>query len=70
VLDGSFVAEGGIELIEQLAKYDATPKLMLISNFEESQQQAVAVGALQGFGKSELGRDATEDKLRKAIDGH
>ena len=70
VLDGSFAAAGGIELIEQHAKSDDSPKLMLISNFNESQEQAIAVGAMLGFGKSELGSEATEEKLKKVMHGH
>lgn len=69
VLDGLFSVEDGIELIEKLAQEADAPKMMLISNFPEFQQQAVKVGALMGFGKSEMGSSATEDKLRKAMAG-
>lgn len=69
VLDGMFDAEDGIALIAQHAKNGDAPKMMLISNFAESQEQAVNAGALHGFGKSELGAEATEEKLRKAVVG-
>ncbi|MFG0249999.1 MAG: hypothetical protein ACF8OB_14010 [Phycisphaeraceae bacterium JB051] len=67
VLDGMFDVEGGIELIGKMAQESAAPKMMLISNFAESQDQAVNVGAIKGFGKSELGSPETEDKLRKVV---
>jgi hypothetical protein len=69
VLDGMFDTDGGIELIGKLAQADDAPKMMLISNFPESQEEAVNVGALVGFGKSQMGSEQTEDKLRKAMAG-
>ncbi|HAI10806.1 MAG TPA: hypothetical protein DCM28_03825 [Phycisphaerales bacterium] len=68
ILDGMFDTEGGIELIGKLAQSSDAPQMMLISNFAESQEQAVNVGALMGFGKSEMGSQDTEDKLRKAVE--
>ena len=68
ILDGMFDTEGGIELIGKLAQSSDAPQMMLISNFAESQEQAANVGALMGFGKSEMGSQDTEDKLRKAVE--
>ncbi len=64
VLDGRFVTASGIDLIAELANADSPPLMMLISNFPESQAQAVQAGALQGFGKSELGHPQTVKKLQ------
>ena len=69
VLDGAFGSDAGIELIADFAKIDNAPKQMLISNFAESHQQAMAVGALMGFGKSEMGSSQTEEKLKKVVLG-
>jgi len=38
--------------------------VMLVSNFQESQEAAVAEGAAEGFGKSALGDPMTIDRLR------
>lgn len=67
VLDGSFATNSGIELIAQITKQDNPPIAMLISNYEESQAEAVAVGARQGFGKSDLYDQSTTDALRDAV---
>lgn len=52
VLDGSFSTGSGVELIRSLASQGDRPVMMLISNYDDAQQQAVAAGACQGFGKS------------------
>ncbi len=43
------------------------PPVMLVSNYPEAQAQAVAAGALPGFGKSALGATATLARLRKVL---
>ena len=42
--------------------------MMLVSNYPEAQQQAVASGALPGFGKNALGRPETMTALRAALE--
>ena len=36
---------------------------MLVSNYPEAQAQAVALGALPGFGKADLGKSRARDAL-------
>jgi two-component system chemotaxis response regulator CheY len=58
--------ESGNELIRQV-KADgklAAVSIMLVSNFPEAQDEAVAAGAIPGFGKSALHERETIDKLR------
>lgn len=60
----------GIDLIRQI-KSDtqlASTPVILLSNYRESQQQAVAAGAEPGFGKEDLYRPETWDKLRAFLD--
>lgn len=61
----------GIALIADLAKQGSqqpsAPTVMLISNYPEYQEKAVALGAAYGFGKSELERPETAEKVLKAI---
>lgn len=68
VLDGRLDADGGIDLIAQLSGGDASPKMMLISNYADAQEQAEQAGAMPGFGKSDIRDSATETLLRQAIE--
>lgn len=56
----------GLDFIQQLK---ATPELasvpvMLVTNFPEYAQQAVELGAVEGFGKSQLGSPALAERLK------
>ncbi len=59
----------GIEIIRQIK---ADPQLkaiavMLITNYAEHQDAAVALGAERGFGKLELEKDKTLEQLRQIL---
>ena len=62
-----FDADGdcGLELIRRLQANDSTRAVpvMLVSNYPESQAEAVDLGAQPGFGKSALNDKATVDGL-------
>ena len=45
----------------------ASVPVMLITNFPEHQESAVAAGATYGFGKKELNDDATRKKLAEIL---
>ncbi len=47
-------------------QWSAVP-VMLISNYAEYQQEAVAAGCEPGFGKQELRSEATLEKLRRFL---
>ena len=68
VLDGRFdVGGSGIALIKAIAgQPDASPA-MLVSNYEDAQREAVAAGALPGFGKSDVGNPATKQRITDAV---
>jgi CheY-like chemotaxis protein len=53
-LDGS----SGLDLIRQIKSNTAVnqPPIMLVSNYEEAQEQAVKAGGIPGFGKASLGQ--------------
>jgi hypothetical protein len=40
---------------------------MLVSNYADAQQAAVAAGALPGFGKREIGTPKVKELLRSAL---
>jgi hypothetical protein len=64
-LDGDFTAEDGVALIRELKPGAAA--MMLVSNFAEAQAEAVAAGALPGFGKRDMYAEATRERLRAAL---
>ncbi len=68
VLDGSFTTGSGIDLIQGLARGEAPPTMMLISNFEDAQTEAQKAGANEGFGKSSLYHERTAELLRQALE--
>ncbi|MBB6429056.1 hypothetical protein [Algisphaera agarilytica] len=66
VLDGRFDAGSSLAMIQQLAQRDDSPAMMLVSNYPDAQAEAEAAGALPGFGKSDLGKPETAQRLRNA----
>jgi len=64
--DGSL----GINFISDLLakKSDKKPAVMMISNYEEAQSDAIALGALPGFGKQALRDPETRKKIEAALE--
>ena len=62
----------GVAIIEQMKADDrlADIPVMLITNYPEHQQRAMAAGAKLGFGKAELLDEATLAKLQEFLDGN
>ncbi len=63
----------GLDLIRALkaraGSASAAPAVVLVSNFADAQAQARSLGALDGFGKSDLGRPAFLDAIRRGLGG-
>lgn len=60
----------GLEIVRAIkadSQLAATP-VMLVTNYPEHQQAAIAAGAEPGFGKAELGLSATREKLGRFLD--
>jgi response regulator RpfG family c-di-GMP phosphodiesterase len=60
----------GIEIIKQLKaepKFASIP-VMLITNYEEHQEQAMELGAIRGFGKLSLSSPDTISRLRQVLE--
>lgn len=57
----------GVELIRWLKPNYPTLRMMLVSNYPEAQADAVAAGAMPGFGKRELGGERVVHLLRSAL---
>ncbi len=69
VLDGGFATESGVDLIASLAAHEPKPAMILISNYADAQDAAVAAGAQRGFGKSELGSPRVDQLLKSLAAG-
>jgi two-component system, chemotaxis family, chemotaxis protein CheY len=57
----------GVKFIEQLRRQNPQLKMMLVSNYAEAQAEAVAAGALPGFGKREMRSSHVTQLLREAV---
>jgi hypothetical protein len=66
VLEPGFDTESGVELIPLLRKKYPAARLLLVSNYPDAQAQAVAAGALPGFGKKDIGTPALTVLLQEA----
>ncbi len=62
--------ESGLDFIRRLKADPALRQIpvMLVSNYDDAQQEAVAAGALAGFGKAALRSAATAERLRAVLD--
>jgi CheY-like chemotaxis protein len=59
----------GLDLIRTVradAGLAAVP-IMLVSNYDDAQQQAASLGAARGFGKAALGQPAMLDRVRAVL---
>jgi hypothetical protein len=66
-LDYGFEDESGVALIGKLRAVQPNLRAMLVSNYPEAQAEAVANGALPGFGKRELGTPRVTEIIRGAL---
>ncbi len=59
----------GMELIRNAAADERLRKMpvMLVSNYDDAQKQAVEAGGLRGFGKSEIGNRETIERLAELL---
>lgn len=60
----------GMKIVEKITgspELSAIP-VMLVTNYEEHQQQAMAKGAVRGFGKLSLGDPSTLENLKQALE--
>ena len=66
-LDYGFETDEGVELIKRLRAKDPSLKAMLVSNYPEAQQAALQAGAVEGFGKREIGSPKVSELIRTAL---
>ena len=66
-LDWGFNESMGVDLLRRLRAIRPDVKAMLVSNYPDAQADAVAAGALPGFGKRDLGSPRVAELLREAL---
>ena len=66
-LGWGFEQTEGVEIIRQLLSRHPNVKMMLISNYADAQAQALAAGAVPGFGKREIGSPRVAQVIRRAL---
>ncbi|WZP00113.1 hypothetical protein EP7_001730 [Isosphaeraceae bacterium EP7] len=66
---GDSDGEPGVDLIRALKAdpVNGAVPVMLVSNYATAQEEAVAAGALRGFGKGDLGTPVADDPIRAAL---
>lgn len=69
VLNYGFDESEGVAVIRKLRAEHPELKIMLVSNYPESQAAAIAAGALTGFGKREIGSPRVTQLIRDALNG-
>jgi len=59
----------GMQILHEIRRQERWQELpvTLVSNYAEWQQKAVAAGALPGFGKAELNRPETRQRVAEAL---
>ena len=57
----------GLDIIKRVRKDNPGCKVMLVSDYEDAQEQAVKAGALPGFGKSEMGSGRLAEHVKRAL---
>jgi len=67
ILDYGFREDEGVEMIRRLRAAYPKVKMMLVSNFADAQQAAIAAGAVPGFGKREIGSERMKQALCSAL---
>ncbi len=60
----------GLEIIKKLKANEELRRLpvMLVSNLDDAQEEAIQAGAEKGFGKASLGQPATLERLRRFLE--
>lgn len=66
-VDYGFTVSDGVELVRQIKARRPQQRVMMVSNFPETQAAAEAAGALPGFGKREIGSAKVKERIAAAL---
>ena len=67
VLEVGFKDDDGVALLREVKLRRPEQKVMMISNYPETQQEAEEAGAVPGFGKREIGSAKAKERLAAAL---
>jgi DNA-binding NarL/FixJ family response regulator len=59
----------GLDIIRDVCKQPKRARAMLVSDYDDAQQEAQTAGALPGFGKREIGKESLIERIRGALAG-
>lgn len=62
-----FEPEQGVDLIRKLHVEHPEQRMMLVSDFDDAQEEAVSAGAVPGFGKRDIGSPKLADTVKQAL---
>lgn len=62
-----FQPKDGIDLIREIHAKHPDQKMMLVSDYEDAQEEAEQIGAMPGFGKRDIGSPKFEQTVRAAM---
>lgn len=65
VLDGFYSDEKGLRIVEEAASKGVPA--MIISNYTQAQEAAIAAGGVTGFGKTDVRSDKARTAIRSAL---
>ena len=57
----------GVEIVRDVCKRYPGHHVMLVSDFPDAQEQAVAAGAMPGFGKRDMGSPKLAEAVRRGL---
>jgi DNA-binding NarL/FixJ family response regulator len=67
VLEDGFADRDGVSLLKRVKTERAEQKVMMVSNYAETQEEAEAAGAVPGFGKADLGSEKAKERIAGAV---
>ncbi|MEM1013434.1 MAG: hypothetical protein AAGI46_14580, partial [Planctomycetota bacterium] len=68
VLESGFDDSDGVALLKQTKAANPGLKVLMVSNFPQTQQQAEAAGAVEGFGKNDISSGKASERIKAALE--
>ncbi len=68
-LEFGFAQGDGVAVLRQIKQQHPAQRVLMVSNYPETQEEALAAGALPGFGKREIGTEKVKQRIREALNG-
>ncbi|MEM7808401.1 MAG: hypothetical protein AAF561_09845 [Planctomycetota bacterium] len=68
VLESGFDDSDGVALLKQTKAANPGLKVLMVSNFPQTQQEAEAAGAVEGFGKNDISSGKASERIKAALE--